>query len=57
MWNLVHAQLDAMQSIPASLAFLQLRTPTTAWDMVVGGTLPTKFVLLVLLAFPSSVGG
>jgi biopolymer transport protein TolQ len=51
MWNLVHAQLDAMQSIPASLAFLQLRTPTTAWDMVVGGTLPTKFVLLVLLAF------
>jgi biopolymer transport protein TolQ len=51
MWNLVHAQLDVMQSIPASLAFLQLRTPTTAWDMIVGGTLPTKFVLLVLLAF------
>lgn len=51
MWNLVHAQLDAMHSIPAALAFLQLRTPTTAWDMVVGGTLPTKFVLLVLLAF------
>ena len=51
MWNLVHAQLDAMQSIPASLAFLQLRTPTTAWDMVVGGTLPTQFVLLVLISF------
>lgn len=51
MWNLVHAQFDVMQSIPAALAFLQLRTPTTAWDMVVGGTLPTKFVLLVLLAF------
>ena len=34
-----------------ALAFLQIRTPTTAWDMVVGGTFPTKVVLAVLLAF------
>jgi len=51
MWNLLHPALEATQSIPASLALLQVRTPTTAWDMVVGGTLPTKFVLLVLLCF------
>ncbi len=37
MWNL--------------LALLQIRTPTTAWEMVVGGTLPTKVVLAVLVAF------
>jgi len=51
MWNLLHPALEATQSIPASLALLQVRTPTTAWDMVVGGTLPTQFVLLVLLCF------
>jgi len=51
MWNLLHAAVEAAQSIPASLALLQVRTPTTAWEMVVGGTLPTKFVLLVLLSF------
>ena len=51
MWNLLHPAIEATQSIPANLALLQVRTPTTAWDMVVGGTLPTKFVLLVLLGF------
>ena len=51
MWNLLHGAVEAAQPIPAALALLQLRTPTTAWDMVVGATLPTKFVLLVLLAF------
>ena len=51
MWNLLHPAASAAHSILASLALLQVRTPTTAWDMVVGGTLPTKFVLLVLLSF------
>ena len=51
MWNLLQAPLEAAPSILASLALVQVRTPTTAWDMVVGGTLPTKFVLLVLLGF------
>jgi len=51
MWNLLQAPLDAAPSILSSLALLQVRTPTTAWDMVVGGTFPTKFVLLVLLGF------
>jgi biopolymer transport protein TolQ len=32
----------------------QARSPQTAWDMVIGGTLPTILVLLTLLAF--SVG-
>jgi len=36
---------------PAGLALLQVRTPTTAWDMLVGGTLPTQIVLLVLFGF------
>ena len=51
MWNLLQAPLDAAPSILSSLALVQVRTPTTAWDMVVGGTFPTKFVLLVLLGF------
>lgn len=51
MWTLVSAQIASAQSVQAGLAILQVRTPTTAWDMVVGGTLPTQFVLLVLLAF------
>ena len=51
MWNLLHAQTEVVQSLSAGLALLQVRTPTTAWDMVVGGTFPTKVVLLVLLAF------
>ena len=34
-----------------ALSFLQTRTPTTAWDMVIGGTLPTQVVLAVLTAF------
>jgi len=51
MWNLLQAPLEAAPSILASLALVQVRTPTTAWDMVVGGTFPTKFVLLVLLGF------
>ena len=29
---------------------LQGPTPTSAWDMIFGGTLPTKIVLLILLA-------
>jgi len=37
--------------IHPTLAFLQLRTPTSVWDMVLGGTLPTKIVLLVLAVF------
>jgi len=51
MWNLLHPAAEAARSTLASLALLQVRTPTTAWDMVVGGTLPTQFVLLVLLSF------
>ncbi|MFH1762599.1 MAG: MotA/TolQ/ExbB proton channel family protein [Gemmatimonadota bacterium] len=51
MWNLLHPAAEAVHSIAASLALLQVRMPTTAWDMVVGGTLPTIVVLLVLLAF------
>jgi biopolymer transport protein TolQ len=39
------------QSVSASLALLQVRTPTTAWDLIVGGTLPTNVVLTVLLGF------
>lgn len=37
--------------MPVMLALLQARAPQTAWDMVVGGTLPTKIVLSVLVAF------
>ncbi len=33
------------------LFLLQARAPETAWDMILGGTLPTKIVLLVLAAF------
>jgi biopolymer transport protein TolQ len=51
MWIPVHAQVDAVPSLSVGLGFLQVRTPTTAWDMVVGGTFPTQLVLLVLLAF------
>jgi len=35
----------------ASLLLLQIRPPQNAWDMVIGGTLPTKVVLLILGAF------
>jgi biopolymer transport protein TolQ len=51
MWNLPPAAAEAVQSVHASLALLQIRTPKTAWDMVVGGTLPTRIVLLVLAGF------
>lgn len=51
MWNSLHPAIEAIQSIHASLALLQIRTPKTAWDMVLGGTLPTKIVLLVLASF------
>mgnify|MGYP001150379312 CR=1 FL=1 len=51
MWNSLHPQIEAVQSITAELGLLQIRTPTTAWDMVIGGTLPTQIVLLVLLVF------
>jgi biopolymer transport protein TolQ len=51
MWNLLHPQLGAAQSLSFGLGLLQVRTPTTAWDMIVGGTLPTKVVLLVLFSF------
>lgn len=37
--------------MPVMLALLQARAPQTAWDMVVGGTLPTKIVLSVLVVF------
>jgi len=51
MWNLLHGMLEVDPSVSASLALLQVRTPTTAWDLIVGGTLPTNVVLTVLLAF------
>ncbi len=51
MWNLLFPAVEAVQSIHASLMLLQIRTPKTAWDMVVGGTLPTKIVLLILVGF------
>jgi len=51
MWNLLHPQLGAAQSLSSGLGLLQVRTPTSAWDMIVGGTLPTQIVLLVLFAF------
>ncbi len=51
MWTLLHTPIAAAQSVSADLAILQMRTPTTTWDMVMGATFPTKFVLLVLLAF------
>lgn len=51
MWNLFHATVEGARAVSDNLALLQIRTPTTAWDMVVGGTLPTKFVLAVLLGF------
>lgn len=51
MWNSLHPAIEAIQSIHASLVLLQIRTPKTAWDMVLGGTLPTKIVLLVLASF------
>jgi biopolymer transport protein TolQ len=51
MWNPLLPALEAVHSIYAGLAMLQIRTPKTAWDMVVGGTLPTKIVLLVLVTF------
>ena len=51
MWTLLPSPFPATEPLSAALGILQIRTPTTAWDMVIGGTLPTKFVLLVLLAF------
>jgi biopolymer transport protein TolQ len=35
----------------ATFLALQARSPQSAWDMVLGGTLPTQLVLLVLLCF------
>jgi biopolymer transport protein TolQ len=37
--------------MPAALAMLQGPMPQSAWDMVIRGGLPTRIVLLVLLAF------
>ena len=37
--------------MPWTALLLQARTPQTAWDMVVGGTFPTRVVLLVLAVF------
>ncbi len=42
---------SAAAEIHASLMILQARTPETFLDMVTGGTLPTKLVLLVLGTF------
>jgi len=41
----------AAGEVHASLLALQLRAPTSVWEMVVGGTLPTKIVLLILAVF------
>jgi biopolymer transport protein TolQ len=51
MWFLLNAAAEPAQTIPASLAALQTRTPTSAWDLIIGGTLPTNIVLLILLGF------
>ncbi len=51
MWNLLHPALEAVPPVHAALALFQIRTPTSIWDMVVQGTLPTKIVLLVLASF------
>ncbi|MBI4538691.1 MAG: MotA/TolQ/ExbB proton channel family protein [Gemmatimonadetes bacterium] len=37
--------------MPGMVALLQARAPQTAWDMIMGGTLPTKMVLAVLTVF------
>lgn len=37
--------------MPAALVLVQTRAPQTAWDMIVGSTVPTKIVLAVLVAF------
>jgi biopolymer transport protein TolQ len=37
--------------VHAFLLALQARTPTSVWDMVVGGTLPTQIVLSILAVF------
>jgi biopolymer transport protein TolQ len=42
---------SAAAEIHASILALQVRTPTSVWEMVVGGTFPTKIVLLVLAGF------
>lgn len=41
----------AAGELHASILALQARTPTSVYDMVVGGTLPTKLVLLILASF------
>jgi biopolymer transport protein TolQ len=51
MWNLLHPAIEAARSVLSGLAVLQIRTPTTAWEMVIGGTIPTKIVLTVLTVF------
>jgi len=51
MWFLLNAAAEPAQTIPASLAALQTRTPTSAWDLIIGGTIPTNIVLLILLGF------
>jgi biopolymer transport protein TolQ len=48
---ILDATVETAQTIPASLAALQVRTPTSAWDLIIGGTLPTNIVLLILLGF------
>jgi biopolymer transport protein TolQ len=35
----------------ATFLALQARTPQSMWDMVIGGTLPTKLVLIILASF------
>ena len=51
MWNLLLPAFSAVPSLHPVLAFLQVRTPTNVWEMVVGGTWPTKVVLTVLAVF------
>jgi len=42
---------SAASEIHASLLLFQSRAPTSVWEMVVGGTLPTQLVLSVLALF------
>ncbi|MFO8174814.1 MAG: MotA/TolQ/ExbB proton channel family protein [Gemmatimonadota bacterium] len=37
--------------VHATLLAIQIRTPKTVWEMVTGGTFPTKVILLVLASF------
>ena len=51
MWNLLYPAMAAANSTFSSLAILQAQSYDTAWDMAVGGTLPIKLVLAVLVVF------